>query len=332
MTSVLPEGTTLPCATRCRRTPPLARPLALQSKRGGQRTSAITLSCPPNSHYELCTGTCDLTCASLVGPAPCTWGCFEGCQCDEGFVFDGDTCVSPERCGCLHRGRYLKAGEIVTFNNCSKECHCHPSRGLVCRDTQCPQDQVCVTRDGAQMCARSEGHCQVTPGATLTTFDGIAGPLLASGTYKVSALCDEEAPDWFKVVMEVSNCRDTNVPAATAAIVFVREGVVSVNGNMEVWVNGLFTQPPTTISDSVTVTSSRGNVTITHRSGMSVTITQDGEATITMTSGLASRLCAPCGNFNGNPGDDLKLPDGRDARSVGEVVGMWKSRDFAGWD
>ncbi|NWI47929.1 FCGBP protein, partial [Picathartes gymnocephalus] len=58
------------------------------------------LSCPPNSHYELCTRTCDLTCAALVGPAPCTWGCFEGCQCDQGFVFDGDTCVSPERCGC----------------------------------------------------------------------------------------------------------------------------------------------------------------------------------------------------------------------------------------
>ncbi|XP_057243594.1 IgGFc-binding protein-like, partial [Malurus melanocephalus] len=149
------------------------------------------LSCPPNSHYELCTRTCDLTCAALVGPAPCTWGCFEGCQCDEGFVFDGDTCVSPERCGCLHRGRYLKAGETVTFNNCSKECHCHPSRGLACRDTRCPQDQACVTRDGAQACARREGHCHITPGATLTTFDGATGPLLASGTYKVSALCDE---------------------------------------------------------------------------------------------------------------------------------------------
>lgn len=71
----------------------------------------------------------------------------------------------------------------------------------------------------------------------MTTFDGATGPLLASGTYKVSALCDEEAPDWFKVVVEVSDCRDMNVPAATAAIVFVREGVVSVNGDMEVWVS-----------------------------------------------------------------------------------------------
>uniref|UniRef100_A0A8C0U059 IgGFc-binding protein-like n=1 Tax=Cyanistes caeruleus TaxID=156563 RepID=A0A8C0U059_CYACU len=165
------------------------------------------LSCPPNSHYELCTRTCDLTCAALVGPARCTWGCFEGCQCDEGFVFDGDTCVSPERCGCLHRGRYLK-------------------------------DHVCVTHDGAQVCARRDGQCRVMPGATLTTFDGVTGPLLASGTYKMSALCDEEAPDWFKVVMEVSDCHDMNVPVAVAAIVFVREGVISINSNMEVWVSG----------------------------------------------------------------------------------------------
>lgn len=61
---------------------------------------------------------------------------------------------------------------------------------------------------------------------------------MASGTYKLSALCDENAPNWFKVVIEVSDCRDMNVPAATAAIVFVREGVVSVNNDMEVWVSG----------------------------------------------------------------------------------------------
>lgn len=96
---------------------------------------------------------------------------------------------------------------------------------------------MCITRDGAQVCATREGHCRVAPGATLTTFDGATGPLLASGTYKLSALCDENAPNWFKVVIEVSDCRDMNVPAATAAIVFVREGVVSVNNDMEVWVS-----------------------------------------------------------------------------------------------
>lgn len=66
------------------------------------------LSCPPHSHYELCTRTCDFTCASLSVPAPCSWTCFEGCQCDDGYLFDGEACVSLEQCGCMHQGRYFK--------------------------------------------------------------------------------------------------------------------------------------------------------------------------------------------------------------------------------
>ncbi|NXT34313.1 FCGBP protein, partial [Pelecanoides urinatrix] len=58
------------------------------------------LSCPPNSHYELCTSTCDRTCAGLLASTQCTDKCFEGCQCDEGFLFNGDECVPMDSCGC----------------------------------------------------------------------------------------------------------------------------------------------------------------------------------------------------------------------------------------
>ncbi|NXH18143.1 FCGBP protein, partial [Bucco capensis] len=62
--------------------------------------SFCPLSCPPGSHYELCTRTCDFSCSSLSVPAPCSWRCFEGCQCEDGFLFDGGSCVSLEQCGC----------------------------------------------------------------------------------------------------------------------------------------------------------------------------------------------------------------------------------------
>ncbi|KFW60843.1 IgGFc-binding protein, partial [Pygoscelis adeliae] len=67
---------------------------------GWRTTTFCPLSCPPHSHYELCTRTCDFTCASLSVPAPCSWTCFEGCQCDDGYLFDGEACVSLEQCGC----------------------------------------------------------------------------------------------------------------------------------------------------------------------------------------------------------------------------------------
>ncbi|XP_009580001.1 PREDICTED: IgGFc-binding protein-like, partial [Fulmarus glacialis] len=329
---------------------------------GGWRTTTFCpLSCPPHSHYELCTRTCDFTCASLSVPAPCSWACFEGCQCDDGYLFDGEACVSLEQCGCMHQGRYFKAGETIISSNCSMKCNCHPSRGLVCEDIRCSPDEVCATRDGAQRCIKREGQCRVSPGASMTTFDGTRGRLLASGTYKVAALCNEQSPNWFKVVVEVSECRDDSIPAAVAVFVFFREAFINVNNNMEVWVfnpndifmlsyfygaawdfltrfwhfaslqvNGLFTRLPAMVSKAISLSAVAGNITISHTSGMDVLFSPSGEVTVTVGAALVNRLCAPCGNFNGDPSDDLKLPDGRIVRSIAEVVDAWKARDFTG--
>ncbi|NXG40191.1 FCGBP protein, partial [Dromaius novaehollandiae] len=74
---------------------------AAGAKIGAWRTASFCpLSCPPHSHYELCTRSCDFSCASLSVAAACGRRCFEGCQCDDGFLFDGAACVSVERCGC----------------------------------------------------------------------------------------------------------------------------------------------------------------------------------------------------------------------------------------
>ncbi|NXL83211.1 FCGBP protein, partial [Alectura lathami] len=288
------------------------------------------LSCPPHSHYELCTRTCDFTCASLSVSAPCSWTCFEGCQCDDGYLFDGSACVSLEQCGCVHQGRYFKAGETITSNNCTTKCHCHPSQGLTCEATRCPPDEVCVARDGTQRCLKQEGRCRVSPGASLTTFDGVGGRLPFSGTYKVAALCDERSPNWFKVVVEVSECRDDGVPAAVAVFVFFRDAFITVNNNMEVWVNGLFIRPPAPVTDAISLDAAAGNVTISHTSGLDVLFGPSGEVTLTARATLVNRLCAPCGNFNGDARDDLRLPGGRTAKNIAEVVDAWKAKDFAG--
>ncbi|XP_061876209.1 IgGFc-binding protein-like isoform X2 [Colius striatus] len=295
-------------------------------------TRFCPLSCPAHSHYELCTRTCDFTCASLSVPAPCSWTCFEGCQCDDGFLFDGESCVSLEQCGCMHQGRYFKVGETIISNNCSRTCTCHPSQGLVCKDHQCPLDEVCTTQDGAQRCVRREGRCLVSPGASFSTFDGAGGKLWASGTYKVAALCNEKSPNWFKVVVDVSECRDDGVAGAVAVFVFFREAFVTVNSNMEVWVNGLFTHLPTTVSKAISLSKLERNISISHPSGMDVLFSPSGEVTVTAGSSLVNQLCAPCGNFNGDPKDDLKLPNGQAVRSIAEVIDAWKARDFAGCD
>ncbi|XP_069738885.1 IgGFc-binding protein-like [Phaenicophaeus curvirostris] len=289
--------------------------------------SFCPLSCPPNSHYELCTRTCSFTCAGLTAPTPCAWSCFEGCECDDGFLFDGGACVSVEKCGCLHQGRYVKAFETIISNNCSTRCRCHPAQGLTCESMRCSRDEVCSVEDGTQRCVRRQGLCRVAPGATLTTFDGLGGRLVASGTFKVAALCDERSPSWFKVVVELDECRREKVLAPVATFVFFREAFISINNHLEVWVNGLFTRLPAVVSEAVSIT---GNVTVSHKSGLDVTFSPEGDVTVSVGAPLAKRLCAPCGNFNGDANDDLKLPGGRAAGTVAEVLDAWKAKDFTG--
>lgn len=52
---------------------------------------------------------------------------------------------------------------------------------------------------------------------------------------------------------------------------------------------------------------------------------------MTARAALVNRLCAPCGNFNGDASDDLKLPDGRTVKNIADVIDAWKAKDFAGW-
>ncbi|XP_053254310.1 IgGFc-binding protein-like isoform X1 [Podarcis raffonei] len=291
-------------------------------------TSFCSLPCPANSHYELCTRSCDFTCAALSAPSQCTGDCFEGCQCDTGYVFDGEDCVSMDKCGCAYDGRYIKAGETIISNNCTEKCTCRPSGQLTCVETSCAAGETCVLTDKVRSCVRQEGHCTLSPGAWFTSFDGAKGKLLASGIYKIASYCDEQSPSWFKVLVDVSECNEDTVPAGTAVYVFFREAFISVTNFKETWVNGLLVQLPVNVSNAVSITESQDTTVIDQSSQMQVLFGSNGKVTVRVTESLAGKLCAPCGNFNNQVSDDLRLPSGQIAGDIAEVVDAWKARDF----
>ncbi|XP_061452966.1 IgGFc-binding protein-like [Rhineura floridana] len=296
---------------------------------GVWRTASFCpLSCPTNSHYESCTRSCDFTCAALSTASHCTGECFEGCQCDTGYVFDGEECVSMDKCGCAYDGRYIKAGETILSNSCSEKCSCRPSGLLTCVETSCAIGETCVLTDKVRGCVRQEGHCTLTPGAWLTSFDGAKGKLLASGIYKVASYCDEKSPSWFKVLVDVSECNEDAVPAATAVYIFFREAFITVTNYKETWVNGLLVQLPLNVSKAVSVTESQDTIVIDQSSRMQVIFSSNGKVTVRVTESLAGKMCAPCGNFNSEVSDDLRLPSGQIASDIAEVVDAWKARDF----
>ncbi|XP_061452964.1 IgGFc-binding protein-like [Rhineura floridana] len=292
--------------------------------------SFCPLSCPANSHYELCTRSCDLTCAGLSAPTLCSKKCFEGCQCNASYVSDGETCVPMERCGCVHDGRYIKAEESIISRDCSEKCTCHASGRLACEEMSCKKGETCVLKNGARGCVKQEGQCTLTAGAQLTTFDGVSGEILYRGAYEVVSLCDTAARAWFRVVVDVRDCADGQVMAGAAVYVFFREAFIAINKNKEAWVNGQPVQLPATVSEVVSVSLSQDVVTINHGTGLQVLFGLRGEVTVKVKDSLAGKLCASCGNFNGDSSDDLIQPNGKVVESIIEVIDAWKARDFIG--
>uniref|UniRef100_A0A670YXF1 VWFD domain-containing protein n=1 Tax=Pseudonaja textilis TaxID=8673 RepID=A0A670YXF1_PSETE len=110
---------------------------------GPWRTASFcSLSCPAHSHYELCTRSCDFTCTTLSAPTHCTGECFEGCQCDSGYAFDGEECVSMDKCGCAYEGP-----------------QCVPSTPS-CSQFQCPAGTICDTASGWPKCVPMPTSCE----------------------------------------------------------------------------------------------------------------------------------------------------------------------------
>ncbi|XP_050786523.1 IgGFc-binding protein-like isoform X2 [Gopherus flavomarginatus] len=289
--------------------------------------SFCPLACPANSHYELCTRSCDFTCASLFAPAQCTGKCFEGCWCDPEYVSDGEACVSMDRCGCVHNGRYIKAGESFISSNCSKKCTCHASGKVICEETNCSEEEKCMLRNGVRSCVKQVGQCKLTPGIWFTSFDGVEKEVLLEGPYEVSSLCEGVDLPWFRMVVSVFTEGGVAVPDGIS--VFFSEGLIHVNKKKEIWVRGHQKQLPVNVSRTLSVSESQGTIMIVQGSRIKILFSLSGEVTVTVSESLANKLCAPCGNFNGDISDDLRLPSGKVVGNITEVFETWRARDLS---
>ncbi|XP_060114541.1 IgGFc-binding protein-like [Heteronotia binoei] len=297
---------------------------------GVWRTDAFcSLTCPANSHYEACTTTCDSTCASLSTAPQCTTKCFEGCQCNNGYAFDGATCVPLDRCGCVHNGIYFKAGESLFSRNCTEKCTCTASSQFTCQKTSCPVKQPCALKDGVRGCATQEGQCKLTAGAQLISFDSASAQYSCSGIYDVVSVCDEGAPSWFRVSVSIEqDIDDEGLIAGKTVYVHFQEASIIVKKNKGTWVNGRFVRLPYKNSKAFSVSSVPDGILIDQASQMQVHLHRDGGLTVKVNKNLAGKLCGPCGNFNGAAADDLRTPNG-EKKSIAEILRSWKAKDIS---
>lgn len=114
----------------------------------------VVPSCPVNSHYSSCMTVCQPQCAPARGQRDCNQHCVEGCQCDQGYVLNGKSCILNQNCGCYTDSKYY---EVREFFEVGMEDF-QRIKGLFKQPEQCPtlwlilDWRLSVTRATVQVC------------------------------------------------------------------------------------------------------------------------------------------------------------------------------------
>ncbi|KAG8433680.1 hypothetical protein GDO86_012145 [Hymenochirus boettgeri] len=80
----------------------------------------------------------------------------EGCECDEGFYREGDSCLPIEECGCSMNGSYYPQGAEVVEEGCQWKCSCLHHQQWSCEPYSCSSDRFCEMVLGVWDCYPEE--------------------------------------------------------------------------------------------------------------------------------------------------------------------------------
>lgn len=150
--------------------------------------------CPANSHYTLCATGCPATCASLTTPATCNKPCAEACECDEGFLLSGETCVPVRDCGCSYDGQYYRKGDVFyPESGCGEQCTCEENGAVSCGKGNCRKGETCKLVNGVKGC-HPEGHgkCVASGDPHYTSFDGKKFDFQGTCVYALASVCNDD--------------------------------------------------------------------------------------------------------------------------------------------
>ncbi|XP_068098405.1 IgGFc-binding protein-like [Hyperolius riggenbachi] len=282
------------------------------------------LTCPVNSHYELCTRTCDNSCYELSSEIRCSDTCVEGCASDPGFLYDGETCVSAEKCGCVFDGRYLSDGSSFVNFDCTQKCTCQ-SGVVTCQPMACKSTERCQVRYGVRNCYSIQADCLITS-ATFSTFDGASGGPVPLGAFVVISICNY-CRSWFRVVADVQTCAP-NAQAVTRIHVFSLNSYITISKDKDAWLNGVPVPLPFNMLNVASVSSTDTSISIQIGQYVTVVLSSNGELKVTVRDGISDNLCGACGKFNGVMADDLQTPNGTTVSGIQQLIASWTAKDI----
>ncbi|XP_053523485.1 IgGFc-binding protein isoform X3 [Artibeus jamaicensis] len=287
------------------------------------------LTCPPHSHYEACSYGCPLTCGDLPVPGGCGSDCREGCVCDQGFALSGESCVPLPSCGCLYQGTYHPPGQtFYPGPGCESLCHCREGGLVSCEPSTCGPHEACQLSGGVLGCvAVGSATCQASGDPHYTTFDGHRFDFMGTCVY-VLAQTRKARPglEQFTVLQENVEWNNQKVSVTRAVTVQVANFTLRLEqNNWKVTVNGVNLKPPVVLAQGrVRAVQEGSDMVIKTDFGLRVVYDLLYHVQVTVPSNYYKQLCGLCGDYNGDPKDDLQKPDGSPAGSPDEFGNSWE--------
>ncbi|KAG8143307.1 hypothetical protein E2320_000562 [Naja naja] len=297
---------------------------------------ARLLTCPENSHYLSCGNACPATCSDRTAPSRCENTCAEVCQCDEGYLFNGEKCVPRESCNCTYKGMTYGAGEeFWADENCQSLCRCDNRLGrTVCEKSSCKAKTKCIVVNGVRGChATTYSTCIAAGDLHYVSFDGTKYDFVGSCVYQMVGVCSKNpALTPFLVTVENSNRGYKSVSFTKAVTLEVYNMTISLSKSAQgrIEVNGILVDLPFSYENKLTVSQGGIHTTIMTDFDMRIGYDSDSNARVTLPSTYANSVCGLCGNANQNPHDDFDMQDGSQTSDVTQFANRWKVKDVPG--
>ncbi|KAG8511353.1 IgGFc-binding protein, partial [Galemys pyrenaicus] len=287
------------------------------------------MSCPPNSHYELCSHGCPLSCGDLPVPGGCGSDCHEDCVCDEGFVLSGESCVRPASCGCVHQGAYHPPGQSFYEPGCKSLCHCREGGEVTCQPSTCGPHEACQPSNGVLGCVPvGSVTCQASGDPHYTTFDGRRFDFMGTCVYVLAQTCGNRTGLHQFAVLQENAPYGSRASVTKAITVLVDNYSLRLEqGKWKVTVNGVDMKLPVELAQGqIRVFQHGSDAVIETGFGLRVAYDLVYNVRVRVPGNYYEQMCGLCGDYNGNSGDDFQKPDGSQAGSPNDFGNSWEEK------
>ncbi|XP_076016838.1 IgGFc-binding protein-like [Genypterus blacodes] len=286
------------------------------------------MECPANSHYTLCASACPATCANLPVITIGQKHCAEACECGDGYLLSGDTCVPVRDCGCSYMGQYFMKGEVFyPGDKCVEKCICGETGAMSCQNATCHPGEICKLLKGVKGChPEGYGKCKASGDPHYTSFDGRKFDFQGTCVYVLAKVCDDDEGRLMPFNVTQGNQKHGKVSVTKSIVVSVYGYVIYIKHQMagKVTVNDELLNLPLSLDNGrVTVTQEGRKILVETDFGLTVFYDTVSYVQVIVPSTYQGKMCGLCGNYNEKADDDLGLPDGKPAKNTLEFGQAW---------